>query len=193
MVRTLVKLTLFRQFYIMVRGGSGCGWFGLTVLGVHVVVCVWRAPVKTAVSSKTRPASAMRTSSQPCCQTAPPPARPVGPPNRTAKQRPVPRRVPPQVVCYIYFTRIIVYLLESTLPYQYIWMAAAASELATLSFYIASGISFRWVGRGMCGCVGGVCMWLVVVVVVVVVWVCGGRWFSRVGHTKHPCCSCRWL
>ncbi|PSC67979.1 G -coupled seven transmembrane receptor [Micractinium conductrix] len=47
------------------------------------------------------------------------------------------------VVCYIYFTRIIVYLLESTLPYPYIWLAAAASELATLAFYIASGISFR--------------------------------------------------
>jgi len=50
------------------------------------------------------------------------------------------------VVCYIYFTRIIVYLLESTLPYPYIWLAAAASELATVAFYIASGISFRWVG-----------------------------------------------
>jgi hypothetical protein len=47
------------------------------------------------------------------------------------------------VVCYIYFTRIIVYLLESTLPFQYIWMANAASELATLAFYVASGISFR--------------------------------------------------
>ncbi|KAL4424923.1 hypothetical protein ABPG77_009652 [Micractinium sp. CCAP 211/92] len=47
------------------------------------------------------------------------------------------------VVCYIYFTRIIVYLLQSTLPYHYIWLAAAASELATLAFYIASGISFR--------------------------------------------------
>ena len=48
-----------------------------------------------------------------------------------------------QVVVYIYFTRIIVYLLESTLPFQLIWLAAAASEAATLAFYIAAGVSFR--------------------------------------------------
>lgn len=53
-----------------------------------------------------------------------------------------------QVVCYIYFTRIIVYLLQSTLPYHYIWLAAAASELATLAFYIASGVAFRRVRAG---------------------------------------------
>lgn len=47
------------------------------------------------------------------------------------------------VVVYIYFTRIIVYLLESTLPFQLIWLAAAASEAATLAFYIAAGVSFR--------------------------------------------------
>ncbi|KAL4860143.1 hypothetical protein ACK3TF_000346 [Chlorella vulgaris] len=47
------------------------------------------------------------------------------------------------VVCYIYFTRIIVYLLESTLPYHYIWLAAASSEFATLAFYVAAGVSFR--------------------------------------------------
>lgn len=50
---------------------------------------------------------------------------------------------PPQVVVYIYFTRIIVYLLESTLPFQLIWLAAAASEAATLAFYVAAGVSFR--------------------------------------------------
>lgn len=44
------------------------------------------------------------------------------------------------------------YLLESTLPFQYIWMANAASELATLAFYIASGISFR---QGLLSCCGG--------------------------------------
>eukprot|EP00887_Chlorella_sp_A99_P000658 scaffold5.g658.t1 len=48
-----------------------------------------------------------------------------------------------QVVSYIYFTRIIVYLLESTLNYKLIWMSNLASELATLAFYIACGISFR--------------------------------------------------
>lgn len=44
---------------------------------------------------------------------------------------------------YIYFTRIIVYLLDSTLPFQLIWLAAAASEAATLAFYVAAGVSFR--------------------------------------------------
>lgn len=50
---------------------------------------------------------------------------------------------PLQVVVYIYFTRIIVYLLESTLPFQLIWLAAAASEAATLAFYVAAGVAFR--------------------------------------------------
>ncbi len=32
-----------------------------------------------------------------------------------------------QVVSYIYYTRIIVYLLESTLPYRYIWFSNAGA------------------------------------------------------------------
>ncbi|GAB4816676.1 hypothetical protein N2152v2_003722 [Parachlorella kessleri] len=52
------------------------------------------------------------------------------------------------VVSYIYFTRIIVYLLESTLPYRYIWFSNAASELATLAFYVACGIKFRPLAAG---------------------------------------------
>ena len=47
------------------------------------------------------------------------------------------------VVSYIYFTRIVVYLLKSTTPYQYEWTADLASELATLAFYIATGLKFR--------------------------------------------------
>eukprot|EP00850_Spirogloea_muscicola_P013053 SM000087S23335 [mRNA] locus=s87:34262:39069:- [translate_table: standard] len=47
------------------------------------------------------------------------------------------------VVCYIYFTRIIVYLLQNTLPYQNIWLAFLAGELATLAFYSVTGYNFR--------------------------------------------------
>eukprot|EP00899_Mesostigma_viride_P005379 jgi/Mesvir1/14842/Mv05464-RA.1 len=43
------------------------------------------------------------------------------------------------VVSYIYFTRIIVYLLKSTLPYEYIWAGDLAGEVATLLFYIVTG------------------------------------------------------
>ena len=47
------------------------------------------------------------------------------------------------VVAYVYFTRIIVYLLQATLPYQYTWLGDAAGEVATLSFYVATGIKFQ--------------------------------------------------
>ncbi|KAK9909735.1 hypothetical protein WJX75_006715 [Coccomyxa subellipsoidea] len=42
------------------------------------------------------------------------------------------------VVIYIYFTRIVVYLLRSTMPYQYVWLSDAAGELATLAFYVTT-------------------------------------------------------
>lgn len=47
------------------------------------------------------------------------------------------------VVCYIYFTRIVVYLLKSTAPYQYDWMSDAATEVATLLFYIVTAYKFK--------------------------------------------------
>jgi len=47
------------------------------------------------------------------------------------------------VVSYIYFTRIVVYLLKSTTPYQYVWISDAAGELATLAFYSITGYLFR--------------------------------------------------
>ncbi len=43
----------------------------------------------------------------------------------------------------MYTTRIIVYLLQSTMPYKYIWIADAAGELATVAFYVAVGLKFR--------------------------------------------------
>ncbi|CAD7705204.1 unnamed protein product [Ostreobium quekettii] len=47
------------------------------------------------------------------------------------------------VVVYIYFTRIIVYLLQTTLSFEQSWMSNAAEELATLTFYLLVGIKFR--------------------------------------------------
>lgn len=46
-------------------------------------------------------------------------------------------------VAYIYFTRIIVYLLLSTVEYEFRWTAAFFSELATLAYYVATGYMFR--------------------------------------------------
>ncbi len=176
-MRTLVKLTLFRQFYIMVRAGAGYDsaqaqathcfacWLRLTcccrfyvmvrgrllgnaleaqsppdalvwlLLGLPCC-CRFYITLHGADQSNAlfllagRACCAWVASSHPCC-------RPLWhlllafPPS------------PPQVVVYIYFTRIIVYLLESTLPFQLIWLAAAASEAATLAFYVAAGVSFR--------------------------------------------------
>jgi len=47
------------------------------------------------------------------------------------------------VVCYIYFTRIIVFLLSSTLPFRLTWMSEAATQGATLLFYVITGYKFR--------------------------------------------------
>lgn len=47
------------------------------------------------------------------------------------------------VVSYIYFTRIIVYLLAATVPYDYMWLRFLFSELATLAFYVVTGLKFR--------------------------------------------------
>ncbi|KXZ52730.1 hypothetical protein GPECTOR_8g123 [Gonium pectorale] len=47
------------------------------------------------------------------------------------------------VVVYIYVTRIVVYLLKSTMQYQYSWVAAAVEELVTLAFYVWTATKFR--------------------------------------------------
>jgi len=46
-------------------------------------------------------------------------------------------------VSYIYFTRIIVYLVEATVPFHQIWLGAFATEMATLFFYVATGFKFQ--------------------------------------------------
>eukprot|EP00270_Netrium_digitus_P012870 TRINITY_DN4226_c0_g1_i1.p1 TRINITY_DN4226_c0_g1~~TRINITY_DN4226_c0_g1_i1.p1 ORF type:complete len:448 (+),score=84.09 TRINITY_DN4226_c0_g1_i1:162-1505(+) len=47
------------------------------------------------------------------------------------------------VVSYIYFTRIVVYLLRSTTPYHFAWTADFAAETAALVFYSVTGYLFR--------------------------------------------------
>ncbi|UYV83398.1 GPR107 [Cordylochernes scorpioides] len=47
------------------------------------------------------------------------------------------------IVCYIYFTRIIVFLLKITVPFQYEWLDELFREVATLAFFIMTGHNFR--------------------------------------------------
>ncbi|GAA0142683.1 G-protein coupled receptor [Lithospermum erythrorhizon] len=47
------------------------------------------------------------------------------------------------VICYIYFTRVIVYALETITSYQYLWTSVMAGELATLAFYVFTGLKFK--------------------------------------------------
>ncbi|CAG9138159.1 unnamed protein product [Plutella xylostella] len=47
------------------------------------------------------------------------------------------------VVAYIYFTRIIVYLLKITVPFQYSWIDEMFRELATFVFFVTTGYKFR--------------------------------------------------
>ncbi|GBG65182.1 hypothetical protein CBR_g49976 [Chara braunii] len=51
------------------------------------------------------------------------------------------------VVSYIYFTRIVVYLLRNTVSYHYTWVSDLADNAATLIFYILTGYIFRPVER----------------------------------------------
>jgi G protein-coupled receptor 107 len=46
-------------------------------------------------------------------------------------------------VSYIYFTRIVVFLITTTLPYSYAYWSDLMSEGATLAFYVVVGWKFR--------------------------------------------------
>lgn len=46
------------------------------------------------------------------------------------------------VVSYVYFTRIVVFLLGASLPYKNLFMEDLIKELATLAFYIYTGFKF---------------------------------------------------
>ncbi|KAF3620798.1 hypothetical protein FXO38_20614 [Capsicum annuum] len=47
------------------------------------------------------------------------------------------------VICYIYFTRVVAYALETITSYRYQWTSVVAAEVATLAFYIFTGYNFR--------------------------------------------------
>lgn len=47
------------------------------------------------------------------------------------------------VICYIYFTRIIVYLLRMTTPFAWTWLVELFEQTVTLIFYISVGHKFR--------------------------------------------------
>lgn len=47
------------------------------------------------------------------------------------------------VVSYIYFTRIIVYLLSATLAFELTWLAVVFREAAAFVFYAVTGYLFR--------------------------------------------------
>jgi len=47
------------------------------------------------------------------------------------------------VVSYIYFTRIIVYLVDATLPFRQVWLGDFFTEGATLLFFAVTGYKFR--------------------------------------------------
>ncbi|KAJ4776653.1 Lung seven transmembrane receptor family protein [Rhynchospora pubera] len=47
------------------------------------------------------------------------------------------------VICYIYFTRVVVYALVTITSYRYLWTSVMAGEFATLAFYVFTGYKFR--------------------------------------------------
>mmetsp|Transcript_43188 Transcript_43188/g.84652 ORF Transcript_43188/g.84652 Transcript_43188/m.84652 type:complete len:438 (+) Transcript_43188:3-1316(+) len=47
------------------------------------------------------------------------------------------------VVSYVYFTRIVVFLLTQTLPVSLAWLSTVFSEAAALAFYAVTGYLFR--------------------------------------------------
>lgn len=47
------------------------------------------------------------------------------------------------IVCYIYFTRIIVYLLKITVAFQYAWLDEMFKEMATYVLFVLTGYKFR--------------------------------------------------
>ncbi|KAH8418969.1 hypothetical protein KR222_010590 [Zaprionus bogoriensis] len=47
------------------------------------------------------------------------------------------------IVCYIYFTRIIVDLLQMTVVFQYAWLDEMFKEMATYVFFVLTGYKFR--------------------------------------------------
>ena len=47
------------------------------------------------------------------------------------------------MVAYIYFTRIVVYLLTASIPFHSLWVGDLFTEIATLAFFLLTGYKFR--------------------------------------------------
>ncbi|XP_046844508.1 protein GPR107-like [Xenia sp. Carnegie-2017] len=47
------------------------------------------------------------------------------------------------IVCYIYFTRIIVQIVKITVPFQYLWLDEFFMNLSTMTLFILTGYKFR--------------------------------------------------
>ncbi|XP_023949176.1 protein GPR107 [Bicyclus anynana] len=47
------------------------------------------------------------------------------------------------ILCYIYFTRFIVTILENTVPFQLTWVDEMFREMATFVFFVTTGYKFR--------------------------------------------------
>lgn len=47
------------------------------------------------------------------------------------------------VICYIYFTRIIIYLLRMTTPFAWSWLVELFEQSVTLVFFVSVGCKFR--------------------------------------------------
>ncbi|XP_073496838.1 protein GPR107 isoform X2 [Phyllobates terribilis] len=47
------------------------------------------------------------------------------------------------IVCFIYFTRIIAFLIKLAVPFQWKWMYQLLDELATFIFFVLTGYKFR--------------------------------------------------
>ncbi|CAN6560720.1 unnamed protein product [Malus baccata var. baccata] len=47
------------------------------------------------------------------------------------------------VICYIYFSKVMVYALETITLYRYLWTSVLAAELATLALYVLTGYKFK--------------------------------------------------
>ncbi|XP_015793864.1 protein GPR107 isoform X2 [Tetranychus urticae] len=53
------------------------------------------------------------------------------------------RRFYVMIVCYIYFTRIIVFILKLVVPFQFEWLDVFFQHAATLLFFISTGYHFQ--------------------------------------------------
>lgn len=47
------------------------------------------------------------------------------------------------VISYVYFTRIAVDLIESSIPFYMLWLGPFCSELASLLFFVSTGLQFQ--------------------------------------------------